>query len=157
MTNINEEKPKEEGVKTDDKIKQTVITSDADLVGKIVEGVISNVANFGAFVTLEHGESGLVHISEIANEFITDINNFVKVGDKVKVKILARNGKNKLELSIKQAKEKDVSEKVLFIHKKTKNSNFEDKLNSFLKKSEEKQVDIRRNLKNKQGITKKKR
>ena len=75
----------------------------------------------------------MVHISEIANEFITDINNFVKVGDKVKVKILARNGKNKLELSIKQAKEKDVSEKVLFIHKKTKNSNFEDKLNSFLK------------------------
>ena len=99
----------------------------------------------------------MVHISEIANEFITDINNFVKVGDKVKVKILARNGKNKLELSIKQAKEKDVSEKVLFIHKKTKNSNFEDKLNSFLKKSEEKQVDIRRNLKNKQGISKKKR
>jgi len=157
MTEENENKTTEPAETTEEKEVKTVISSDADLVGKIVEGVISNVANFGAFVTLEHGESGLVHISEIANEFITDINNFVKVGDKVKVKILARNGKNKLELSIKQAKEKDVSEKVLFIHKKTKNSNFEDKLNSFLKKSEEKQVDIRRNLKNKQGISKKKR
>lgn len=142
---------------SEDAAKEPEKLTESDFIGKVVEGIVSNVANFGAFVTLDHGESGLVHISEIANEFITDINAFVKVGDKVKVKILARNGKNKLELSIKQAKEKDVSEKVLFIHKKSKNSNFEDKLNSFLKKSEEKQVDIRRNLKNKQGISKKKR
>ena len=128
-----------------------------NIIGKIVTGTVSNVANFGAFVVLDNGESGLVHISEIANEFITDINHFVKNGEKVTVKVLAKSGKGKLELSIKQAKEKDVSEKVLFLHKKTKNVNFEDKLNSFLKKSEEKQVDIRRNLKNKQGISKKRR
>ena len=43
-----------------------------------------------------------MHISEIANEYITDINQFVKIGQKVQVKVLARNKKNKLELSIKQ-------------------------------------------------------
>ena len=128
-----------------------------ELIGKVVEGKVTNVTNFGAFVVLESGEEGLVHISEIANEFITDINQFVKVGDSVKVKVLTRNEKKKLELSIKQASPKDVPEKVLFINKKSKNSNFEDRLNSFMKNSEERQIDIRRNLKNKQGIVKRRR
>ena len=130
--------------------------SDEDLKGKIVEGDVTNVTNFGAFVKLQNGEEGLVHISEIANEFVQDINQFIEVGNKVKVKVLGKNTKGKLELSIKQTKEKDVDQ-ALFIHKKTKNSGFEDKISSFLKKSEEKQIDIRRNLKNKQGITKKKK
>jgi S1 RNA binding domain protein len=130
--------------------------SDEELKGKVVEGDVTNVTNFGAFVRLENGEEGLVHISEIANEFVQDINQFVTVGDKVKVKVLGTNTKGKLELSMKQTSEKEV-EKTLFIHKKTKNTGFEDKITGFLKKSEEKQIDIRRNLKNKQGITKKKK
>ena len=50
-----------------------------ELIGHIVEGTITNVTNFGAFVSIDGGEEGLVHISEIANEFITDINQFVKM------------------------------------------------------------------------------
>ena len=73
------------------------------IIGKTVEGSITNITNFGAFVSIEGSEEGLVHISEIANEFITDISEFVSIGDKVKVKVLARNQKKKLELSIKQA------------------------------------------------------
>jgi S1 RNA binding domain protein len=126
------------------------------IIGKVASGDVTNVTSFGAFVRLENGEEGLVHISEIANEYVTDIHNFISIGDKVTVKVLTRNSKNKLDLSIKQTKEKE-AEPVLFLHRKSKNTNFEDKLGQFLKRSEEKQIDIRRNLKQKQGITKKRK
>ena len=127
-----------------------------DIIGKVTVGEVTNVTNFGAFIRLGNGEEGLVHISEIANEYVTDIHNFVSVGDKVDVKVISRNNKNKLDLSMKQTKEKE-PEPALFLHRKSKNSNFEDKLGQFLKRSEEKQIDIRRNLKQKQGITKKRK
>tara|TARA_B100000427_G_scaffold59494_1_gene46778 strand:+ start:17 stop:448 length:432 start_codon:yes stop_codon:yes gene_type:complete len=135
-------------------------TASEGLIGKTVEGTVTNITNFGAFVSIEGNEEGLVHISEIANEFITDIANFVAIGDKVKVKVLARNQKKKLELSIKKAEGLSESVPVKKPEKKEKNKpknfDFEDKLSSFLKRSEERQIDIRRNLKNKQGLTKRK-
>jgi S1 RNA binding domain protein len=128
-----------------------------EIIGKIVDGEVTNVTNFGAFVRMaESQEEGLVHISEVANEFITDIDKFVKVGDKVQVKVMSRNSKGKLELSIKRTKEKE-EKPSLFINKKTKDTSFEDKMSQFLKRSEEKQIDIRRNMKNKQGISKKRK
>ena len=110
-----------------------------EIIGKVVEGTVTNVANFGAFVALSNGEQGLVHISEIANEYITDINAFVKIGDKLRVKVLTRNQKNKLELSIKKAdpdavKTEPVKPKEVLINKKSTNSNFEDKMTGFMKK-----------------------
>ena len=126
------------------------------VIGKIIEGEVINVTHFGAFVKLSTGEEGLVHISEIANEYVTDINIYVAVGNTVRVKVLTRNAKKQLELSIKQTELKK-EEPVMFLHKKTKNNDFEDKMSMFMKRSEEKQIDIRRNLKNKQGITKKRR
>ncbi len=124
-------------------------------LGALVEGEITHITAFGAFVRLESGEEGLVHISEIANEYVTDIKRYVNIADKVTVKILARD-KNKVELSIKKAKAVE-PEPALFIHRKSKNSDFEDKITVFLKRSEEKQIDIRRNLKVKQGISKKRK
>tara|TARA_B100000427_G_scaffold139153_1_gene115718 strand:+ start:9191 stop:9625 length:435 start_codon:yes stop_codon:yes gene_type:complete len=130
------------------------------IIGQTVEGSVTNITNFGAFVSIEGREEGLVHISEIANEFITDISEFVSVGDKVKVKVLARNQKKKLELSIKQADGVAATPPPRKVEKKEpgkhKNFDFEDKLSSFLKRSEERQIDIRRNLKNKQGLSKRK-
>lgn len=127
-------------------------------IGTIVEGEVTHITTFGAFIKItETKEDGLVHISEVANEYVTNINDFVKIGDKVKVKVLKRNEKKQLELSIKRANAPEKEETALFIHKKTKNNDFEDKLTSFLKRAEEKQIDLRRNLKNKQGIIKKKR
>ena len=105
---------------------------------------------------MSFGEEGLVHISEIANEFVSDINQFVKVGDKVSVRVMARNDRGKLELSIRKATEEE-PKPALFIKRKTKDNDFETKISSFLKKSEEKQIDIRRNLKNKQGVSKKRK
>lgn len=71
-------------------------------VGKILEGKISGVTKFGAFVTLPNGETGMVHISEVAPTFVNEINDFVKVGDTVKVKVLSLGDGKKISLSIKQ-------------------------------------------------------
>ena len=133
-----------------------------EIIGSVCDGEVVNVTNFGAFVSIDGKEEGLVHISEIANEFITDINQFVKIGQKVHVKVLARNKKNKLELSIKQVDQSSGSAPPKKFHakpqiKKDTNSKFEDTLNTFIKRSEERQIDIRRNLKKKQGITKKRK
>lgn len=128
----------------------------SNAVGKVVDGSVTNVTSFGAFVRLSFGEEGLVHISEIANEFVSDINQFVKVGDKVSVRVLARNDKGKLELSIRKAAEQE-PKPALFIKRKTKDNDFESKISTFLKRSEEKQIDIRRNLKNKQGVARKRK
>lgn len=147
-----------------------------DKIGQILEGEVTHVASFGAFVKFPDTEDGLIHISEIANEFVTDIHQFVKKGDKVKVKVLGRNQKNKLELSIKRiqtaaspVRPTKTAEPVYvpdavqelevasFSVNKSKNMGFEDRLTRFLKQSEEKQIDLRRSLKQKQGIAKKRK
>ena len=123
--------------------------------GDIIEVEITNITDFGAFVKCDDREQGLIHISEIANEFVSNINKFVKVGDVVKVKVLGRSKKGKLELSIKKA-EKKPQKDALFIQSSSNNKEFEDILTKYLKRSEERQIDIRRNLKKKHGISKKK-
>ncbi|MFA5879045.1 MAG: S1 RNA-binding domain-containing protein [Candidatus Margulisiibacteriota bacterium] len=123
-------------------------------IGDIIDGVVTNITNFGLFVKFENGQEGLVHISEIANEYVTDISKYAKIGDVVKVKVVTLKG-NKIELSIKKLQEKQVENP--FLNQTTKNDGFESLIHSFLKKSEEKQTDIRRNLKIKQGVGKKKR
>ncbi|MDA1353968.1 MAG: S1 RNA-binding domain-containing protein [bacterium] len=126
--------------------------------GDIVTGEITHVAEFGAFMVLPDGKDGLVHISEIANEFVKDINQFVKIGDKVKVKIMGLNKQGKYELSMKRTEEEVVEEKpAMFLHSKSSDDHFEDKITSYMKRSEERQIDIRRNLKKKQGIAKRRR
>ena len=54
-------------------------------VGAVVEGTVTGITKFGAFVSLPDGRSGLVHISEIANTYVNDVNDYLKVGDAVKV------------------------------------------------------------------------
>ncbi|MGL5068599.1 MAG: S1 RNA-binding domain-containing protein [Sarcina sp.] len=70
--------------------------------GNILEGKIVNITNFGAFVEVG-GETGLVHISEVAESFVKDIREHLKENDVVKVKVLGTDEKGKISLSIKQA------------------------------------------------------
>ena len=72
-------------------------------VGAILDGTVSSIAKFGAFVNLPERRSGLVHISEIASEYVADVNDFLQVGQAVKVKILAITPEGKINLSIKRA------------------------------------------------------
>ena len=71
-------------------------------IGAILEGKITGITKFGAFVQLPGGVSGLVHISEIANAYVSDVNDYLKMGDVVKVKVLSVNEAGKINLSIKQ-------------------------------------------------------
>ncbi len=79
-------------------------------VGSIHNGKVTGVVAFGAFVELSGGGTGLVHISEVASEFVDDVNKFLKVGQEVKVKVVSVDG-NKVGLSIKKANENEKSEK----------------------------------------------
>ena len=70
-------------------------------VGSILEGKVTSITKFGAFVALDNGKSGLVHISEIANTFVNDVHDFLQEGQAVKVLVLSvENGK--INLSIKR-------------------------------------------------------
>ena len=72
-------------------------------VGEILEGRVTGITKFGAFVALPGGKSGLVHISEVANAFVSDVNEYVQVGQTVKVKVLSISPEGKINLSIKKA------------------------------------------------------
>ena len=74
-------------------------------IGSVVEGKVTSIAKFGAFVLLPEGKSGLVHISEIANAFVSDVSEFVQVGQIVKVRVLNVGEDGKINLSIKRAEE----------------------------------------------------
>ena len=129
-------------------------------VGEIVEGKVSNVMPFGAFVSLPDNKTGLVHISEVATSYIKDINEHIKSGDVVKVKVIKIEDDGKISLSIKKAlpqqpkkkeikRERGSSEPVRPIDidwKKTSSADmsFEDKLNKFKQDSDEKMQALKR-------------
>ena len=71
-------------------------------VGAIVEGKVTGVKKFGAFVALPEGKTGMVHISEVSNEFIQDLSAVLTEGQQVKVKVLNIAPDGKIALSIKR-------------------------------------------------------
>lgn len=72
-------------------------------VGKIYEGKVTGITKFGAFVELEKGTTGMVHISEIANTYVSEIKDHLTEGQTVKVKVLSLGEGGKIGLSIKKA------------------------------------------------------
>ena len=72
-------------------------------VGEVFEGKVTGITKFGAFVAMPDGKNGLVHISEIANTYVNDINEFVKEGQVVKVRVIGIGDGGKVNLSMKQA------------------------------------------------------
>ncbi|MEK9658104.1 MAG: S1 RNA-binding domain-containing protein [bacterium] len=125
------------------------------LIGQILKGEVTNVTKFGAFVKLENTEVGLVHISELSHDYISNIEEYVSLGDDVTVKVVSRNKQGKLELSMKQVKEKENPVTPKAVSSAPKDGNFEYKLSSFMKRAEAKHIDLRRQQKKKQGIVKK--
>lgn len=118
-----------------------------------MEGVITGITKFGAFVELPGGVTGLVHISEIADEYVKDINDFFKKTDKVKVKVLTVENNGKVGLSIRQASENYAPEKKSGRGKPdpVSKASFEDKMSRFLKESDERLLDLKRNTESKRG------
>lgn len=99
-------------------------------VGQIVEGKVTGIQPYGAFVTIAEDTQGLVHISEITHGYVKDINDYLKIGEQVKVKVLNIDEKtNKIALSIR-ATEKAPSTKTA-AKKQTATSKVDDGNNGF--------------------------
>ena len=118
------------------------------VAGDILDGVVTGITKFGAFVELPGGKTGLVHISEVADAYVKDVKDYLKDSDKVKVKVISIDEKGKIGLSIKQAQPKPVR---THHHHPQPSVSFEDRLNRFLKDSEERLTDIKRNTESKRG------
>ena len=76
-------------------------------VGQIYEGKVTGITKFGAFVSFEGGQTGMVHISEVAPTFVNEIKDFVTEGQMVKVKVLAISEEGNISLSNKKALPED--------------------------------------------------
>lgn len=135
--------------------------------GEIVNGKVTGITKFGAFVTLEGGKSGLVHISEIADTYVNDIRQYLTEGQEVKVKVLPSDKEGRINLSIKKAmaaerparpQERSASARpqqrsstrpapVESFHRPSAaastGDSFEDKLRAFMKDSESKMSDMK--------------
>src|SRR5690625_7044292 len=75
-------------------------------VGSKVKGKVTGITNFGAFVEIAENKTGLVHISEVADTYVKDINDFLAVGEEVKVKVINVGNDGKIGLSIKKAQDR---------------------------------------------------
>ncbi len=126
-------------------------------VGNIVEGKVAGITSFGAFIQLPDGKTGLVHISEIAEEYVKDIKNHLKENQEVKVKVLSmENGK--ISLSIKKAIDRSTLPKaskapaeIDWSRNGSENLSFEDRLAKFMKDSDERIHDLKKNFESKRG------
>lgn len=116
-------------------------------VGSKIEGKVTGITNFGAFVELEKSKTGLVHISEVADSYVKDINEYLKVGETVTVKVINVEKDGKIGLSIKKAIEKPVRQK----NPRERTENFESKMNDFLKDSEDRLASLKKQNETKRG------
>ena len=143
-------------------------------VGGVAEGTVTGITKFGAFVDLEDGKVGLVHISEVSDVYVNDVKDFLKVGQKVKVKVLNVDDRGKIGLSIKRLQPKKPEAASSAPAQPFQRAprrpagndfrggkpagrfpsgpvSFEDKLSKFLKDSDERLTDLRRKTDSKRG------
>ena len=136
-------------------------------VGAIVEGKVTGITKFGAFVALPEGKSGMVHISEVASTFVNDIKDFLQEGQQVKVKIINIDQAGRINLSIKPRQERREGGfaprqprfqrssaprgRVQQAPKDPSTMSFEDKLKAFMSDSESRQADVRHATDRKNG------
>ena len=137
-------------------------------VGAIVDGKVTGITKFGAFVALPEGKSGLVHISEIAYSYVNEVSDHLHEGQEVKVKIIGIDQAKRINLSIKQVEPPpqraprqnggprqgsgsrpprqggSSSRPVGFVHQAPKEpTDFEDKLKQFMQSSDSKLSELR--------------
>ncbi len=136
-------------------------------VGAVLEGKVTGLTAFGAFVSLPDGKSGMVHISEVSNNFVKDIKDFLKEGQDVKVKVVGISEEGKISLSIRKAEEAPRKENSRPARKADRPArvnvwqgqpkqnkeamSFEDMMARFKQVSDEKMTDLKRNSDSKHG------
>lgn len=134
-------------------------------VGAVVEGKVTGITKFGAFVEIGEGKTGMVHISEVASTYVKEIRDHIQEGQVVKVKVLTIAEDGKISLSIKKAAPPapraprapatSPGRPGDFEWKPTRNTassdSFEDMMSRFKQTSDEKISDLKRSLDNKHG------
>ena len=141
-------------------------------VGAIVEGKVTGITKFGAFIELPGGKTGMVHISEVAATYVKEIRDFIQENQTVKVKVLAITPEGKINLSMKRAVEQAAPSNaprqhaprphtpprrfgpgsdIDFSRQNNAPQSFEDMMARFKQTSDDKMLDIRRNLDGKRG------
>ncbi|SKC91146.1 S1 RNA-binding domain-containing protein [Maledivibacter halophilus] len=142
-------------------------------IGKVVEGTVTGITNFGAFIQLPDGSTGLCHISEIADEYVKNVKDYLKEKQVVKVKIIEMSGNGKVSLSIRKACDKKPSKpekrtespkvdrkpsyskpnysKPSYSKPNKAQGSFEDMLSKYLKDSDEKLKAMKKNANNRRG------
>lgn len=130
-------------------------------VGAIFEGKVTGITKFGAFVALPEGKSGMVHISEVANSFVSDIKDFLTEGQMVKVKVINIDQAGRINLSIKKAQQRRPAPRPRGgaprqAPRDPATMTFEDKLKMFMADSESRMADIKHNNDRKSGSRRRK-
>lgn len=131
-------------------------------VGSKLQGKVTGITSFGAFVELPDGSTGLVHISEVADNYVKDINDHLKIGDLVEVKVVNVEKDGKIGLSIKKAKDRPEAPKTHTHSGRPRQGrtndrnipkveNFESKMARFLKDSEDRLTSLKRQTESKRG------
>lgn len=131
-------------------------------VGTKLEGKVTGITNFGAFVELPGGVTGLVHISEVADNYVKDVNDHLKLNDMITVKVINVDKDGKIGLSIRKAIDKptEVRERPARggfrrdderPFRGAPRASFEDKVSKFLKDSEERMSSLKKNTESKRG------
>ena len=111
-------------------------------VGAVYQGKVVSIKNYGAFVALQDGTQGMVHISHVSKGFVKDINTYLKIGDEVQVKVLATG--EKIAFSIKDVQNENENTA-------SQASNFEKMMTKFKSQSDEKLSEYNRSKQVKKG------
>jgi len=133
-------------------------------VGDIVEGRVTGITKFGAFVSYGEGKSGLVHISEVANNFVKEVSDHLTIGQEVKAKIISMDENGRVSLSIKKALPQEprpmnnqTRVPVKPQEPQTPEAAFEDKLKAFMQDSQSRISDMKRQSDRKSGSSRPRR
>ncbi|MBR1579577.1 MAG: S1 RNA-binding domain-containing protein [Selenomonadaceae bacterium] len=143
-------------------------------IGNIVEGKVTRITDFGAFVELEDRKSGLIHISEVADVYVRNVRDFLSEGDTVRAKVISIDDRGKIALSIKQLQRDNNSDRnggggaraprqtggggfrgrgqgEARKPQRQLSASFEERLSKFMKESDEKLADWKRKTDSKRG------
>lgn len=127
-------------------------------IGSIARGKVTGLTRYGAFVALEGGGVGMVHISEVSYKYVEDINQHLQVGQEVDVRVLKVDENGRYSLSIKKAQDasaprrREASPAPAPVKKEqTAQDSFEDKLKAFMQSSDSRISDLKHNTDRKTG------
>jgi S1 RNA binding domain protein len=114
-------------------------------IGEVVAGQVVKLLRYGVIVELETGHTGLVHISEIAPEYVVAVEDHLREGDEVRVKVLGMHEPGRYDLSIKQAEYAEAEQQDRRpSRRRSTSASFERKLDEFMKASNRRQSDLNR-------------